>query len=406
MNVCMLTIATPAHGKGGAEDHALMLAKGIAAKDHSVTVITTAHPDKDYEIIDGIKIYYLKRTIPQVCSRTWWIESSKKVLELHELDKFDLLHCQNYTGYYFLIKKYNRQYNLPTVMSLHGTPLDEVVSRINIINSSISKTVFKHFFAILYWIEKYFWVYLRCAPKADGVIATSNELARLIRTILFVSDKKLYKVFNGMDLGLFSPGIDIGDLLERLGINEKTKVLLCVARFVQDKGIDNAIKSLPYILKKYNDLRLVLVGDGRLKEYLIKLTHKLGVADYVSFQGYVDFEELPKYFNLCDIFINATIRRNGYDLTMLEAMACQKVVVSSNIGSTPTLISNGIDGVLVPVGKVKVLAKEVINVLDNQKLAHEIGKNARQKALKDFSLDKMVEDTIKTYYSVLENKSL
>jgi len=400
----MLTRAMPAHGKGGVEDHAMMLAKGIVNKGHSVTVITTGHPDKDHEFVDGVNIYYLKKTIPRTYSKSWWIESVKKVLELHELSKFDLLHSQSIGGYYFLIRKFNRKYNLPTVVSLHGTPLDEIISRINIIKSGLPKIRLKDLLAILYWIEQYLFAYLRYIPKADAVIATSNEQEQTIKSIFFLNEKKLYKVFNGMDLSLFSPRIDIGNLRERLGICDKTKVLLCVARFVPDKGIDNVIRALPIILKRHKELKLVLVGDGELRDYLTCLTHKLGIIDYVSFQGYVDFNELPKYFNLCDIFINATIRRNSYDLTMLEAMACQKVVVSSNIGSTPTLIENGINGVLVTVGNEKVLAEEVVKILDNPRLAHEIGEKARQKALKFFSLDRMVEETIKVFETAIMNK--
>lgn len=404
MNICMLTRAMPAHGKGGVEDHAMMLAKGIVNKGHSVTVITTAHPEKDCESVDGVKIYYLKKTIPRAYSQSWWIESIKKVLELHKLSNFDLLHSQSIGGYYFLVRKFNRKYSLPTVVSLHGTPLDELISRINIIKSGLSRISLKDFLAILYWIEQYLLVYLRCIPRADAVIATSNEQEQTIKRTLFVKERKLYKVFNGMDLSLFSPRIDIGDLREKLGICDKSKVLLSVARFVPDKGVDNIMRALPIILKKHKDLKLVLVGDGELRDYLTGLAHHLGIIDYVSFQGYVDLNELPKYFNLCDIFINATIRRNGYDLTMLEAMACEKVVVSSNIGSTPTLIENGIDGVLVPVGNEKVLAEEVVNILDNPRLASEIGEKARQKALKFFSLNRMVEETIKVFEATLSKR--
>ncbi len=93
------------------------------------------------------------------------------------------------------------------------------------------------------------------------------------------------------------------------------------------------------------------------------------------------FESLPDYFNSCDIFVNPTIRQNGYDLTILEAMACEKPVVVSNIGSVPTVIEEGLDGPLVPTGDIKKLAEAVVKVLKDRELAQRLSIAARRKVV-------------------------
>ena len=128
------------------------------------------------------------------------------------------------------------------------------------------------------------------------------------------------------------------------------------------------------------------MGKGDYMANLNNLVQKLSIGNNVIFIGNVPFESLPDYFNACDLFVNPTIRQNGYDLTILEAMACEKPVVVSNIGSVPTAIEDGVDGLLVPTGDIKKLAEAVIKVLKDQELAKRLGKAARKKLEEKFSL--------------------
>ena len=183
---------------------------------------------------------------------------------------------------------------------------------------------------------------------------------------------------------------------------KKEKLLLSVARLEKEKGVQNIIKALPKVLNRI-DAKLVIVGDGSYKNELRKLVHKLGLDDLVIFTGSIPVYKLPLFFNACDVFVNPTIRQNGYDLTILEAMSCKKPAVVSAIGSVPTAVSNK-EGVLVRPGRVDALAKGVILILTNKKLAKKLGSNARKKILKDFSLEKMVSKTIDVYKSLVKNE--
>ena len=398
MKICIFIRSMPAHGKGGIEDHALMLARGIAEKGHGITIITTKHPKKTYEKIAGIKIYYLKKTLPGKYSAEWWTESIKKFEELYKKEKFDIVHSQSSGAYYFLKKKLNKKYNIPVVVSLHGTTLDEIKTQIN---TNLSWNPFSSIKAILLcfrYLYNYPLLILNFIRRANAIIATSNEQREIIKKIYFVDEKKIYTIFNAIDTKLFVPKSS-KRIRKRYNI-KKEKMILSVAKLEKEKGVQNIIKALPKILSKIN-AKLMIVGDGSYKKELEKLVNRLGLKNSVIFTGFVPLSELPYFFNECDVFVNSTIRQNGYDLTILEAMACQKPVVVSNIGSVPTAVSKK-DGILVPPGSVDSLVKGVIKILSNPRLASKLSKNARKKILKDFTLEKMVSRTIDVYKSLIE----
>ena len=390
MKIVFFTRSMPAHGAGGIEDHTLLLARGIDKKGHKVTIITAEHPKKTYEQIGNVRIYYLKNTSPKKYSKLLWKEGIKKFDELHKKEKFDIVHSQSAGAYYFLKKKLHKKYNIPVVISLQGTHRDEIKTQFHTSLFSLLKLLF-------YYLYNYPVMILNFIRRADAIIATSNEQRKIIKDIYFVDEKKIYTVFNAIETKLFFPKIN-RKIRKQYNI-KKEKLILSVARLEKEKGVQNIIKALPEILNKSN-AKLLIVGDGGYKKQLEKLVHKLNLRDSVIFTGLVPADKLPGFFNACDVFVNSTIRQNGYDLTILEAMSCKKPVVVSNIGSVPTAVSKK-EGLLVPPGDTGALAKAMIKILNNNSLAKKLAKNSRKKILKYFSSDQMVSKTIDIYKSVM-----
>lgn len=382
------------------EDHALSLATGLAARGHAVTVVTTGHDGHEVEQVDGVEIHYLRGTPPRVYSRAWRRLSTEAIRRLHLTHGFDVLHSQSVGASDLLTRGLHRGWGLPAVVTFHGTPFDEVASRVSLIrHGTPSLKVVQDLYDIGYWAAQYLRTYRAVASAADAVIATSDQQAALMARIFRV-EGRLHKVYNGMDLGVFAPAPGDEDLRRSLDLPPGGPVLLCVARFARDKGLRFVVSALPEIAAEHPDVRLVLVGDGEQRAALTQLVQRLGVERLVRFTGYVPLAQLPTWFNLCDVFVNATIRQNGYDLTMLEAMACEKVVVSSDIGSTPTLIRDGVDGLLVPPGDAVALARRIAAALRSRAQLAEMGRSARAKALSAFGLGTMVDGTLAVYDSL------
>jgi len=388
----------PAHGVGGLEDHVLMLAKGVAKKGNKITVITTKHPkNKLYEKAGGIEIYYLKNTLPGKYSASWWEESVKKFEELNKKERFDIVHSQSTGALCFLKKKMNKKYGIPVVISMHGTHIDEI--------KTIKNTYFswKHPIStvkgiILLLFYKYRYFSERSTIKsADIIIATSNEQRVVIKNNYFFDNKDIRTVFNGINTKTFAP--KSSNRIRKKYKIKKEKIILSVSKLEKEKGVQNIIKALPNIIKK-SDAKLIVVGDGSYSGELKRMVSKLDMQKYVIFTGSVPLNELPNFFNECDVFVNPTIRQNGYDLTILEAMSCKKPVIVSKIGSVPTAVSSK-EGILVKPSNIKELSNAVIRILNNQQLARKLGKNARKKVVGHFSLENMVNKTIDVYKSLV-----
>lgn len=405
MKICMLTRVMPTHSKGGMEDHVMLISKLLVSKGCEVIVLTTQHPiGKVEEEIDGVKIYYLPKTKSGSYFDGWWQESINKFIELNSRKPFDVIHSQSAGAYYLIKRKINVKYNIPVVVSLHGIAYDEIKTRYNIALSS--KTVVDIIKSLLFILKHlyYYVIYdLTFIRGADAIIATSNEQERIIEKTYFIEKERIFKVFNGIDPKLFVYNKN-ESIKNKYKLLFDTNFILSIARLERDKGIQNIISALPCILKELPYTKLMIVGDGSYAPKLKKQVSTLNLENNVIFTGMLPFESLPDYFNACDVFVNPTIRQNGYDLTILEAMACEKPVVVSNIGSVPTAVEDGIDGILVPPGDVKKLADAVVRVLKDKELTERLGETAQKKVVSKFSVDSMVDGTIKVYEEVIRKQ--
>ncbi len=119
----------------------------------------------------------------------------------------------------------------------------------------------------------------------------------------------------------------------------------------------------------------------------------------MRFVGAQSLAECARYFNLCDVFVDPTLRTDGYDLTIAEAMACAKPVIVSDVGANATLIDRATqrEGVLIPRGDNAALAREIMRVLRDPGLSMGMGKIAREKITTQFSVDAMVRGMEKVY---------
>ncbi|MDI6916166.1 MAG: glycosyltransferase family 4 protein [Thermoplasmatales archaeon] len=402
-NICILTRAIPAHGTGGMEGHTLLLCKGIVKKGHNVSVITTGHPKGDErENIEGVDIYYLKHTKPRIYSKKWWFESVKKFETLHKQERFDIVHSQSAGGYYLIKKGLNKKYNLPFVATLHGTFLNEAKTKTlqfsfrHPINSGLSLLdIFKDLYKYIIWERAYL-------PSSDAIITVSQKLIPHLKNYYPIDSRKVFPILNGIDTNKFSPSMDGDDVRMKYGVNTK-KMILCVGRVEREKGFQNVIYSLPKILRGANAV-LLIVGVGPYMDSLKVQVKNLGIDGNVIFTGEVLDNDLPKYYSASDVFVAPSIRVEGLPLVVLEAMASGKTVIASNIGGIPDVIENWKDGILVPAGDTKALTESVMKVLMEKEISNKIKKNARRKILEKFSVEKMVDETINVYKSLIDIK--
>lgn len=403
MNICMFSRIMPAHSKGGMQDHVQSLSAGLVKRGHRVVVITTARADRiEFEQCEGVEIHYLRGSNPGEYSRAWWYDSAAKCVELHRAAPFDVLHSQSVGGYGVYKKNVRRQTGLPLVTSLHGTHLDVFTTTWHTDFSFTHPAGMARFVALSADLA---YRYLRDVPffrTSDVMIAASDKDIENYQQLYKIPLERIRKVYNGIDTSLFSPVANYQELRRQLGIGDE-KIILALARLQKDKGVQNAIEIMPRLLEKF-PATLIVVGDGDYRAALESLADLRGVADHVRFVGTQSLEECARYFQACDVFIDPTLRTDGYDLTIAEAMACSKPVIASDVGANATLINGTTqrDGILIRRGDNGALVRETERMLCNFGLAKSIGQAARDKIESRFSLSAMVNGMEQIYQELAE----
>ncbi len=206
---------------------------------------------------------------------------------------------------------------------------------------------------------------------------------------------------NGIDVDKFKPGLEVSELRKKYGLQNE-KIILTIGVMTGQKGHDLLIRSMPELLKAGKNLKLILVGFGPKMNDLENMARKLNVLENIVFTGKIPYDKLPLYYNLADVFVFPTLRVEAGPLVIPEAMACGKPVIASRIGGIPTVIEDYIDGILIEPGNLKELKKKIMEILGDEKLARTLGENARKKIVEQYSVDRMVKNTIKVYEKARE----
>lgn len=408
MNICMFSRIMPAHSPGGMQDHVLALSTGLAQRGHRLSVITSGRVDgKEFEITNGVEIHYLQGTPPGRNADAYWLEAASKFEQLHADQHFDLLHSQSVGAYGVYKRGLNRHFHLPLVTSIHGTHVDVLTTSWHTDFSPTRPLGMVRFTAIaLNLLYRYAYRDVWFIRGSDIVIATSDADIYKYKTYYRLDDAHIRKVYNGIDADLFAPR-DATDLRKQLGIPKGHQVLLALSRLEKDKGVQNAIEIMPDLLSDFR-VCLIVVGDGNYRAALERLATARGIADHVRFVGAQPLAECARYFNLCDVFLDPTLRTDGYDLTIAEAMACAKPVIVSDVGANSTLVNATTqeDGVLIPRGDNRALARETRRLLNNPESIKPMGEKARAKITACFSIPAMVEGMERVYAEVVGRMKL
>lgn len=395
----MFSRIMPVHSAGGMQDHVQTLSAGLVKRGHTVTVITTARADrKDFEIIDGVRIHFLPDTPIGRNTNAYWFGAARKFEALHPTERFDILHSQSVGAYGVWCRGLHRRFGLPLISSLHGTHLDVITTSWHTDFKWNNPLGMARFGAVatqmlFNYLVRDLWFIRDC----DRLIATSDADVWKYTMLYRFPEARIRKVYNGIDTDLFAPR-DASDLRAQLNISADTQIILALARLQKDKGVQNAITVMPRLLAQMRVV-LIVVGDGDYRAALESLARKLGVENHVRFVGTQSLVECAHYFNLCDVFVDPTLRTDGYDLTIAEAMACAKPVIVSDVGANSTLIDRATmcDGILIPRGDNNALAHEILRVLNNLALARTMGERAREKIIARFSIEAMVSGMESVY---------
>lgn len=233
------------------------------------------------------------------------------------------------------------------------------------------------------------------AYKVVGVSKhTSDNLIKYEK----ISKNKIVTIENGVDNEKYEKIVNKAEKKQELGIYDNGPVLGVCARLTIEKGIEYLIKAMPNILTVYPNAKLLIAGDGALKEELERLSISCQVSDHILFLGSrLDIPELLKIF---DIYILPSISE-GLPMIILEAMAAGCPIVATEVGGVPKAIVDGENGLLVRPGDPEQLFKSIKKLSDDEKLQEQFISRSKEIFKKQFSAKNMARQ-----YEALYLKSL
>jgi len=210
---------------------------------------------------------------------------------------------------------------------------------------------------------------------------------------------KIVKISNAVDTMVFRPGLEIEYLLNEFDIEKSKKIVGIFSRIDPWKGHIPYFNSARIIKDNIPDSIFLVVGEGE-KEYknqLINYVETLGLKSDVIFTGFR--KDIPELMNLCDVMVSPSIEPESFGRTIIEAMACGKPVVSSNLGGPVEIISSDYDGIIV-APEPNLISAAVIKLLNDRGFSMSLGQHARQKVEDKFNVKKQIS-SIEEYYEEL-----
>jgi len=203
---------------------------------------------------------------------------------------------------------------------------------------------------------------------ADQVIANS-DFTRDTLVGMGVKASRIQLIHPGVDTARFKPGLPFDDLRDQLDLKPGARLVLSVGRLSRRKGFDTVIRCLPKLRNTGLDLHYAIIGIGEDDAYLESLAKEYGVADRVHRLGHVPMEDLPRWYNACDLFVLANREiggdTEGFGIVFLEAAACGKASIAGLAGGTGSAVLDGVTGLRVDGDAPAALASALLELLTN-----------------------------------------
>ncbi len=351
----------------GAENVIIEIANN--SKQYGYISIIGAIKDKNDiipEFITKARLYGIETIIFENNGK---IDSSaiKKIRHYIFNQNIDLIHCHGYKSdfYGFFSAK-----NIPKIATNHLWKGNDFKS--------------KFYFFIDKWILKYF----------NHVVAVSNEIQNdMIRK--YINNTSV--VHNGVDTNIFIPRSKNNNLLAEFGVKTGDFVLGMISSLTPEKGHLYAINAFNKLYVNHTNIKLVIVGEGVLKNKLQNKVISLNLNSHIIFAG--KRSDIPELFSIFDLFLMPSLQE-GLPMALLEAMASGIPVIASKVGEISNVITHNENGFLISPRNTDLLRNILNTILINKDILKAISNNAVNHIRNNYSSIKMTKQYCKLYDKV------
>jgi glycosyltransferase involved in cell wall biosynthesis len=236
-------------------------------------------------------------------------------------------------------------------------------------------------------------VYLRSVARllfnmASEVICLTAAEAENVAEVMGGYDK-ISVIPNGVDVDFFKPSEE-----------KDSNLIAWIGRFVPEKGLVYLLEAMREVVKQSADVKLVLGGDGPLRNDLWNFVNRFGLRKNIVFLGALNHVEVASILSKSSIFVFPSLKE-GMPRALLETMACGAAVIGSNVSGIKDIIRHERNGILVPPRDPVALANAILTLLRDENLRRFLGQNARELMIKKYNWDKVTDKLEDVYYEAV-----
>jgi phosphatidylinositol alpha-mannosyltransferase len=362
---------------GGVTEHVASLAEQFIASGHEVHIVAPSSDD-DTEPISSVDapIHRIGRVVSiptngSVARITLSLRSYLQAKTLLQQEQFDLIHLHEplMPALPLTVLRHSSTTNIGTFHAFRNTPLTYFYG----------KPILRPFFR-----------------KLHGHITVSSAAREFVGEY-FPAD---YRVIpNGINFPRF-----FGRLEPLPQFADDRPTVLFVGRLEKRKGLKFLLRAWPMVLERQPNARLLVVGRGRPLEGYRRFARRHGwSAEGIVFAGYVPGEDLPRYYQSCDVFCAPNTGQESFGIVLLEAMAAGAPIVASDIPGFQDVVSSGLQGLLVEPRNPGAIADALCRLLGNPELRASM-RRAGQATAQAYDWPRVATQVLDYYHEVLERR--
>ena len=237
----------------------------------------------------------------------------------------------------------------------------------------------------------------------DLIIADSHYLANQIKTKFHIASQKIAVIHCGADVDLLKPGPKNSSLIKKWKLTNRV-VILYLGLFIKRKNPSFLIKVFARLKQLHPRIKLIMIGKGPEENNLKILTQKLKLTPDIIFPGPQYGLNKLAYYRTADIFAFPS-HNEGFVLSILEAMSAGLPLVVPRAVSFPEAVTHGVNGYLCRPRSLKDWIRHLSGLIRHKKLRQTMSRQARRRAIKDFSWKVCAQKLAKSYQSLLASRS-
>lgn len=365
---------------GGVRNHILNLSEQFIQMGHDVRILAPGSGIKSNLLEDHI--YNIGRTIPfyfngSIARVTFIPDLTRGVRRILQREHFDVIHIHEPLVPSLSLDVLRLSRTL-TIGTFHAFAQPGITSAPHLAYASANP-----------FLHRYF-------RRLAGRIAVSHAAYQFI-SHYFPADYSI--IPNGIDLQRFN----LHNAPMPQYMDDKWNILF-VGRFETRKGAKYLLRAIPAIRERHPNTRFIFVGEGRPRAGFQRLVEQAGWPDVV-FTGYVSDDEKLRYFASSHVFCAPAIGNESMGIVLLESMASGTPIVASNIPGYTTVVTSGVDGLLISPRHSEELASAVSSLLENEPLRQRLIHAGLQK-VREYAWPQVAHRIKDYYYRLLDERKM